>query len=268
MYTRASSIRSNYTTSSAKTKFMIPQRIVGGNDTLQHYNALHMTDTVNSTANNVKNNNIMNGNSNWNVKSPWLFNQSAPMGNGMVVEWQEKKPCTCFLKIYGNDHPTCTTMTTMTTDVSMPLTSCDQQQQQYHHQPQNHKNSSLFDHNAHGIAKNCRCQQTKKHLVKDCIFSSRERSHCSSNVDELEKPLNLCTPATIGAVDCSANKFNGSSTIRNDAIVNDDDDEIDGDDSNFRKSIRNNYGILYDKSKKSRDFWFGFEWHDERYEKL
>lgn len=48
MYTRASSIRSNYTTSSTKAKFMIPQRIVNGSDTLQQYNALHLTGTGSS----------------------------------------------------------------------------------------------------------------------------------------------------------------------------------------------------------------------------
>lgn len=123
MYTRASSIRSNYTTqSSTKTKLLIPQRIGGGNDTFQQYNALHMTDNSNGHA---KNNHILNGNqSHWTMKSSWLFNHqpSAMVANGTVVEWQDKK-CACFSKIYGNgnDHSSCT-RTTMATATSIPLT--------------------------------------------------------------------------------------------------------------------------------------------------
>lgn len=114
MYTRASSIRSNYTTStSSKAKFMLPQRIVGGNGSIQHYNALHATDTTV-----LKNNNIVNAqcgtnnNNNWNTKSAWLLNQTAANGNSngsSMVEWRDdRKHCgICLPKVcYKNANAT------------------------------------------------------------------------------------------------------------------------------------------------------------------
>lgn len=113
MYTRASSIRSNYTTSSSsKAKFMLPQRIVGGNGSVQHYNTLHATDTTVLKNNNVVNAHCgANNNNNWNTKSTWLFSQTPANGNGngsSVVEWHgDRKHCMCLPKVcYKNGSAT------------------------------------------------------------------------------------------------------------------------------------------------------------------
>lgn len=212
MYTRASSIRSNYTTTSAKAKFMLPQRIVGGNDAMQHYNALHIAD-----APTVKNNNVMNGNHNWTVKSTWPFNQSPAMPNGTVVEWQDKK-CVCFSKIYckDNDHLSCTT--TMTKATSIPLAAKNNKNTLLEPLANNTKAASLYA-NDNANTKNCYCYQGRKSICKDNIFD-RERCCMTKTSAEWEQ-MNLCKP------ECSANKF------KNDERGDDDD----GDDTDFRNEI-------------------------------
>lgn len=184
---------------------MLPQRIVSGNDSVQHYNALHITDTPV-----VKNNNVMNGNHNWTVKSSWPFNQTTVVANGTVVEWQDKK-CVCFSKIYckGNDHPSCTT-TTMTKATAMPLTA------------QNNKNSLLepLTNNVSNVntTKNCCCCQGRKTICKDSILDSE--LCCMSKAADWEQ-VNLCK------AECSNNRFK--------CDERDDDDDID--DTDFRNEI-------------------------------
>lgn len=231
MYTRASSIRSNYTTTntSTKTKFMMPQRIVGGNDSLQHYNALRISNDTPV----VKNNNIMNGNHNW-TKS-WPFNQSSVVGNSTVVEWQDKK-CVCFSKIYckGNDHPSCTTAMKRPTTIEQnnkntllePLTA------------NNVKTATIYSHDT--TAKHCCCCQGRKSICKDNnIFDSElcRMTTTKSTTNEWEQ-INLCKP------ECSANKFKNdepgdivvTAAVTN-ANIADDDDDNDGDDTDFRNEI-------------------------------
>lgn len=225
MYTRASSIRSNYTTTSTKTKFMIPQRIVGGNDSLQHYNTLHIADTAG-----IKNNNVMNGNHNWSVKSSWqsAYNPTQTVvANGTVVEWQDKK-CVCFSKIYckGNDHPSCTT-TTMTKATTIPLTV------------QNNKNNTLLEpltNNqvktasiySHDTTKNCSCCQGHKTICKENIFDAE--LCCMPKTTAEWEQVNLCK------AECSAmvanNKFKCDE--RDEDI---DDNDGDTDNVDFRNEI-------------------------------
>lgn len=89
---------------------MLPQRIVGANGSIQHYNTLHMTDNGA-----LKNNNVVNahcgGNNNWNTKSSWLLSQTPAIGNhngSTVVEWRgDRKHCMCLPKVcYKNSHTT------------------------------------------------------------------------------------------------------------------------------------------------------------------
>lgn len=212
MYTRASSIRSNYTTTSTKAKFMIPQRIVGGNDTMQHYNALNIAD-----APTVKNNNIMNGNHNWTAKSSWPFNQSPAMANGTVVEWQDKK-CVCFSKIYckDNDHLSCTT--TMTKATSIPLAAKNNKNTLLEPLANNTKAASLYSNEA--MTKNCYCYQGRKTICKENNF---DRELCCMAKTPVEwEQMNLCKP------ECSTNKF------KHDERGDNDDD---GDDTDFRNEI-------------------------------
>lgn len=219
MYTRASSIRSNYTTTSAKTKFMIPQRIGGGNDSLQHYNALHIVDTPV-----VKNNNVMNGNHNWTVKSSWPFNQSSVVANGTVVEWQDKK-CVCFSKIYckGNDHPSCTTSMTMATTI--PLTGQNNKNTLPESLTNNVKTTSIYSHDA---AKNCCCCHGRKTICKENLFENEQRCCCMPKTTAGWEQMNLCKP------ECSA--ANNNKSNKGDERDNDDDDN-DGDDTDFRNEI-------------------------------
>lgn len=247
MYTRASSIRSNYTTqSSTKTKFLIPQRIVGGNDTFQQYNALHMTDSSN---NHVKNNNIMNGNQNhWTMKSSWLFNHqpSTMVANSTVVEWQDKK-CVCFSKIYckGNDHSSCTKTTMATaTATSIPLTAAD------HNQSCSTKNlnssdsitnrmktpqstllssssssSSFTDGSgSRDLTENCFCKRNTKFNQKR-IFEHELRTMPTNNE---WKQLNLPN-----ANDCAATKF----IIDEHANISDTINDGDAFGEDFEKSV-------------------------------
>lgn len=88
---------------------MLPQRIVGGNGSIQHYNTLHTTDNTI-----LKNNNVVNahcgGNNNWNKKSTWLFSQTPVIGNNssLVTEWHgDRKHCICAPKMcYKSGHTT------------------------------------------------------------------------------------------------------------------------------------------------------------------
>lgn len=220
MYTRASSIRSNYTTTSTKTKSLISQRNIAGNEALQHYNSLQIADTSA-----IKNNNIMNGNHNWTVKSSWPFKQPSMVANGTVVEWQDKK-CVCFPKIYckANDHPSCTT-TTMAKAASIPLSI------------QNNKNNTLIEPLAnnvnsgtsmytHETAKNCcRCHD-RKSMCKENIFD-QERC-CAPNATVEWEQMRLCAPKI------TANKC--KSDI--DGQDNDEDDDNDiGADIDFAREI-------------------------------
>ncbi|XP_055323157.1 tachykinin-like peptides receptor 99D [Sitodiplosis mosellana] len=223
MYTRASSIRSNYTTTSTKTKFMIPQRIVGGNDSLQHYNALHIADPPV-----VKNNNVMNGNHNWTVKSSWqsAFNQSPVVANGTVVEWQDKK-CVCFSKIYckGTDHPGCTATTTTTTKTTaIPLTSAQNNKNALLEPLTNNvKTGSIYSHDT---AKNCCCCcQGRKTICKDNNIFDSELCCMPKTAAEWEQ-VNLCK------AECSANNKHFKCDERDEDI-----DDNDGDDTDFRNEI-------------------------------
>lgn len=112
MCTRASSIRSTYTTSSTKTKYLIPQRIAGGSavhhPTLQQYNALSSVDLS-------KNNNVThNGGTackQWTTKSTWLFNKTPPgtAARSSIVEWCVAKNASgCPKVFYNNGHSTVT----------------------------------------------------------------------------------------------------------------------------------------------------------------
>lgn len=203
---------------------MIPQRIVGGNDSIQHYNALHIADPPV-----VKNNNVVNGNHNWTVKSTWPV-----VANGTVVEWQNKK-CVCFSKIYckGTDHPGCTTTTTTTTNAStqlakpmpIPLTAM-----------QNNKNTLLepLTNNVktgsiylHDTAKKCCCCccQGRKTICKDNNIFDNELCCMPKTTAEWEQ-VNLCKP------ECSANN-----KFKCDERDIDDIDDNDGDDTDFRNEI-------------------------------
>lgn len=250
MYTRASSIRSNYTTVSAKTKFIIPQRIVGGQDSIQHYNALHIADTSSL----MKNNNVMNGNHNWTVKTSWPYNQTTMMANGTVVEWQDKK-CVCFPKIYckNNDHA-CSSATTTTTTVAkaaapMPLstqkhTTISRPEQSA---PNNMSfavaaaaaaaSSSIYSHDA--ALNCCRCHE-RKTICTENVFDNERCCGMSKTAIEWEQ-IKLCAP------ECRLNKFTCAPTSgsidsnqdgsHRDAEHNDNDDENDGDDTDFRNEI-------------------------------
>lgn len=113
MYTRASSIRSNYTTSTTtKAKFVAPQRNNGTSASGHPYNALHAMDDA------PKNNNVLNSqftNNNWNPKSTWLFDPAVASTNAtMTNDPNEKKQCVCFPKVcykMGNHTTTGTTAT-------------------------------------------------------------------------------------------------------------------------------------------------------------
>lgn len=197
---------------------MIPQRIVGGNDSLQHYNALHIADTPV-----VKNNNVMNGNHNWTVKSSWqsAFNQSPVVANGTVVEWQDKK-CVCFSKIYckGTDHPSCTT-TTMTKTTAIPLTTQNNKNTLLEPLTNNVKTASIYSHDT---AKNCCCCHGRKTICKDNNIFDNELC-CMPTKTPIEwEQMNLCK------AECSANnKFK--------CDERDEDDDNDGDDTDFRNEI-------------------------------
>lgn len=83
MCTRASSIRSTYTMASTKTKFLIPQRIVGhgSGSTVHHpahYNAL---GTLDSARNNNVAKNCGNGCRQWGNRTTWLFNKALAAGS-------------------------------------------------------------------------------------------------------------------------------------------------------------------------------------------
>lgn len=188
---------------------MIPQRIGGGNDSMQHYNALNITDTPV-----VKNNNVINGNHNWTVKSSWPFNQSSVVTNGTVVEWQDKK-CVCFSKIYckGNDHAGCTT--TMTKTTAIPLTSQNNKNSLLEPLTNNVKTASIYSHDT---AKNCCCCQGQKTICKDNILDGEL---CGmSNAADWEQ-MNLCKP------ECSDNRFKSDER----------DDDDDNDDTDFCNEI-------------------------------
>lgn len=222
MYTRASSIRSNYTTASTKTKFMIPQRIVGGNESLQHYNALQIADTPA-----MKNNNVMNGNHNWtSVKSSWPFNQTSMVANGTVVEWQDKK-CVCFSKIYckSNEHPSCTT--TMAKASSIPLSMQNNKINTLIEPLTNNMNTATTIY-SHDTAKNCcHCHDQRKTHCKQNIFDTERRCMPTTTAVEWEQ-MKLCT------TDSGANKFKCDVKHEN----NDDDDDNDGtDDTDFAREI-------------------------------
>lgn len=255
MYTRASSIRSNYATASAKTKFIIPQRIVGGNDTLQQYNSLHIADTPSV----MKNNNVMNGNHNWTAKSSWPYNQTTMMANGTVVEWQDKK-CVCFPKIYckSNDHASCTTTTTttMAKPTQIPLSTQNNTKATRPEQsvPNNITAASAAAVAAaaaaaaastiysHDVAKNCCHCHERKTICKESVFDNELCCGIPKTSIEWEQ-MKLCAP------ECSLNKFkcdakNGGNAHNhnNDDSNNDDqsneiDDENDNDDTDFRNEI-------------------------------
>lgn len=193
---------------------MIPQRIVGGNDSLQHYNALQIADTPV-----IKNNNVMNGNHNWTVKSSWPYNQSSDVvANGTVVEWQDKK-CVCFSKIYckGNEHSSCTT--TMTKPTTIPLTGQNNKNSLHEPLTNNVKTTSIYSNDA---AKNCCCCHGRKTICKENLYEN-ERCCMPKTTAEWEQ-MNLCKP------ECSANTL-----IKNDERT--DDDDNDGDDTDFRNEI-------------------------------
>lgn len=166
MYTRASSIRSNYTTSSSKSKIMIPQRI-SGNGSLQHYNALHLTDTVAS----MKNNNIVNGNCvgtianvNWSSKSsPWLLNQMPTTTNGSMVEWQDKKN---IMYCKANHLANCTTTKIPNASSKNVLYEpiCTQ--------------TKMCD--SSDISHNCCCQSLRKNLSKSNLNDNELRATIST----------------------------------------------------------------------------------------
>lgn len=237
MYTRASSIRSNYTTTSAKTKFIIPQRIVGGSDSLQHYNALHISDTPV-----MKNNNVMNGKHNWTVKSSWPFNQTTMMANGTVVEWQDKK-CVCFSKIYckGTEHSSCTT--TMATATSIPLSSMQNNNKNARLEPiSNHVNTaSIYSHD---VAKNCCHCHDRKTICKENYFDSGSSERCCMPKTAVEwEQIKLCAPeCSIATFTNTASRDENGDTKTTDGCDNmdnneDGDDDNDGDDTDFRNEI-------------------------------
>lgn len=210
MYTRASSIRSNYTTSSSKSKFLIPQRIVGGNSSLQHYNALHMTDST------PKNNNIVNAhcgnNHNCNAKSSWLFNQTPT--NSSVVEWQDKKNGVCLPKVYYKGCGNSTCSTTMVPPPSSTATTTTSKFFLY--EPIDMQMKKLASPQEIG-KKSCCCHQLTKNLSKNSLRDNNDIRRMSNT--EIEQ---MHLRGTI------------SPLAEDDADEYDDADEGDED---FRKSI-------------------------------
>lgn len=210
MYTRASSIRSNYTTSSAKAKLMIPQRIVTGNGSVHHYNALHLVDQS------IKNNNVMNANNsninnNWTTKSSWLFaGTPQSIKNEAIVEWQDKRNCVCFPNVYyKNNNSMSTIITTMATPTTAtgPATT-------------NSGNKSVL-YQPIAVAsdlngKNCGCQQSMRKLTLNGDYRRISNTQLQRMngigpvLTECEKPI--------------------------DNNLNDNDDDDDGD-VDFKKSI-------------------------------
>lgn len=210
MYTRASSIRSNYTTTSAKPKCMIPQRIGSGNDSLQHYNAIHLSDTPA-----VKNNNVENGNHSWSMKPSWPFNQSSVVANSTVVEWQDKK-CVCFSKIYcnGNEHPSCTTTMAKANSIQLSAPNRNALLEPLAHT----MNTSLLY--SHDKTKNCCCCQGRKSNRKDNLFDS--------DLCCVSKETAVWESVKLRKTECGGNK---SSHDKH------DDDDIADDDTDFQNEI-------------------------------
>lgn len=130
MCTRASSIRSTYTTASTKTKYLIPQRIVGhgSGSTVHHpahYNAL---STLDSSKNNNVAKNCGDGCRQWGQKTTWLFSKASSTGSSKSRsapseatpkasttttvsdasgDWRSSKNIpTCPKVYYNNDHGT------------------------------------------------------------------------------------------------------------------------------------------------------------------
>lgn len=225
MYTRASSIRSNYTTATTgpKTKFMLPYRnnngTTNGQNVIHHYNALQMVETT------VKNNNLVNSqcsNNNWNTKSSWQFGETS-IGDdtnttttstiattstmtSTTNDWQQdqRKQCVCFPKIcyknsnlnsMGGNNKTSTIMSTG-------------------------QKQSCFETNGdtHEPIKNCCCQQLTMGLRKtnENGFDDKNRQMSNNDIENFQVVKTMTTP------------------IRNDIV----DDVVDEEgDFDFKKSI-------------------------------
>lgn len=221
MYTRASSIRSNYTTTSTKAKLMIPQRIVAGNGSIHHYNALHLVDQS------IKNNNVVNANNgninnNWTTKSSWLFNPSPPtVKNDAIVEWQDKRNCVCFPSVYykGNNSMSMIKTTTATpATASAPTTTTNSTNKNVLYQPIGVQLIAQDAH-THLNGRNCSCQQsTRKRFAVNGDFRR------VSNTELQRMNMNGIGPVL---TECEKNI---------DSSLNDDDDD-DNDDVDFKKSV-------------------------------
>lgn len=196
---------------------MIPQRIVTGNGSVHHYNALHLADQS------MKNNNLMNANNgnintNWATKSSWLFTASpATIKNDAIVEWQDKRNCVCFPNVYyknNNSMPTIKTTTTVATTVSSPLATNSTNNKNVLYQP-----IAASDGHSHlNGNKNCGCQQ-----VSGKRFSLNGDFRRVSNTEIQRMNVN-----GIGPVLTECEKL---------ADCHLDEDGDDDDDVDFKKSI-------------------------------
>lgn len=214
MYTRASSIRSNYTTSStSKAKCLLPQRIVGGNGSIQHYNTLHMTDNGA-----LKNNNVVNahcgGSNNWNAKSSWLLNQSPVIGNqngSTVVEWRgDRKHCICLPKVCYKNSNTTNGSANITRTLKHSINSLYDMVSDETKEPEKSCCCQPIPHN-----NQLKSQQRIDNDVRRILNTEVERMHARGTISPLPE---------------------------NDADDDDDDDDEDNDDGDqddvdFRKSI-------------------------------
>lgn len=235
MCTRASSIRSTYTTATTKTKFLIPQRIVGhGSSTSTvhhpaHYNALSTMDS--SKSNNAAARSCGNGCRQWGQKSTWLFSKaSTAAGNnksrstpaiatackakvtstglGADGDWRSPNDIPkCPNVYYNNDH---------STTVQLQPTRSTSNKNVYF-------KPIAADTTTDDISKNCCCQQYQHNFLTastnliDDAGSAVPRRLSNTDLKHLQQPLQPLQPLQ-----------------PNDSINGDDDSLSDVD---FRKSI-------------------------------
>lgn len=242
MCTRASSIRSTYTTSSAKTKFLIPQRIVGG-ASIHHpaqYNALTVIDSS-------KNNNIGKsggpGCKQWGSKTSWLFNRSSAAtantskslstvtataaATNAANDWRSTKNIPNCPKVYYNNEHSATAM--------QSNAKKNASNKNVYFQPVNQQ--VPMANSQDDISKQCCCQQYQNNFLGTSHITNLNGTRRLSNTDLEQLQLNggggggaasgMGSGTSLGGVSGSCGICGGS--------VNGDDDSLS--DVDFRKSI-------------------------------
>lgn len=230
MCTRASSIRSTYTTASTKTKFLIPQRIVGG-ASVHHpaqYNALTVIDSS-------KNNNIGkkcdNGCKQWGAKSSWLFNRNsasaANTSRGLSTvtaatatpanDWRSTKNIPNCPKVYYNNDQAAVAVASNANKITT--------NKNVYFQPVNQQVPMATSHD--DISKNCCCQQYQNNFLGTNHITNLNGTRRLSNTDLEQIQLGSGTSLGSGVGGGSCGVCSGS--------VNGDDDSLS--DVDFRKSI-------------------------------